>query len=374
MFPPQVPAVFIRWLTRPGEVVTDPFSGRGTVALEAARTGRQTYAMDANPLAAALSRAKVQIPSTLEACRRLERIQADFRRPLVDEEPANIRMLYSRRTLEQLVYLREALRPDNPANRLLLALTLGLLHGNHSAAGATRGFSISMPNTFAMSPNYVRQYIARHNLVAPDVNVFEMLRERLGRLALPESTVKAGEAWMADAAEPSPKGVRPADLVFTSPPYLHVMKYAKYNWVRLWFLDRDPRSVDDSLMATQSLEKYVGFMRAFLQRAERLANPAAFVCLVLGDVRRAQGGPDLDLATEVWSQAAAPLGWRLHGTVVDTVPSRRKVSRIWKGREGRATKTDRILILSPPRSTRELPPVPRMSWAPPAWDLTESEK
>jgi DNA modification methylase len=39
------------------------------------------------------------------------------------------------------------------------------------------------------------------------------------------------------------------DMVFTSPPYLQVIKYAKYNWVRLWFLGEEPSLVDEQLMA-----------------------------------------------------------------------------------------------------------------------------
>lgn len=169
MFPPQVPAVFIEWLTSRGDTVFDPFSGRGTVALEAARTGRMAYASDANPLAVALSKAKVRIPSYAVARNRIEALERGFRRPSIRAVPSEIRMLYSRRTLEQVVYLRQELGADEASDCLVRAMTLGLLHGNHSRAGATRGLSVSMPNTLAMAPNYVRSYIAKHDLLAPDV-------------------------------------------------------------------------------------------------------------------------------------------------------------------------------------------------------------
>ena len=39
-FKPQLPAYFIERLTREGDVVYDPFSGRGTTAIEAALRGR----------------------------------------------------------------------------------------------------------------------------------------------------------------------------------------------------------------------------------------------------------------------------------------------------------------------------------------------
>lgn len=74
MFPPQIAHVFLRWLTSPGDVVYDPFAGRGTVPLEAALLARRAIASDANPLAVTLSGAKVQVPSETRALRRLGEI------------------------------------------------------------------------------------------------------------------------------------------------------------------------------------------------------------------------------------------------------------------------------------------------------------
>src|SRR5688500_8467835 len=45
-FKPQLPRFFIERLTRPGEVVYDPFLGRGTTLLEAALLGRIPYGND----------------------------------------------------------------------------------------------------------------------------------------------------------------------------------------------------------------------------------------------------------------------------------------------------------------------------------------
>jgi hypothetical protein len=44
------------------------------------------------------------------------------------------------------------------------------------------------------------------------------------------------------------------------------------------------------------------------------------------------------------------------------MPTSRKVSRIWKDNPGRATKTDRILILSRGGHASELPALDRISW------------
>lgn len=368
MFPPHIPHLFIRWLTNPGDIVYDPFSGRGTVALEAALGGRIAYASDANPMATILTGAKVDVPTRATAERRLRSLAAEYRPPDLSSVQDDVRMLYSDKTLARIVYLRNALNSAAATDRFLIATILGLLHANHSARGATRGFSISMPNTFAMSPGYVREYIRKHNLVRPDVDVFAMLEGRLGQLELPEQRVRAGRAWEQDATDPPPAWLRKqkVKLVFTSPPYLQVIKYAKYNWVRLWFLDEEPRAVDERLAATASLPRYREFMKQTLAGLDDVVRDNGFVCLVIGDVRR--GDEQLNLAQDVWQTVAEPAGWQSHGVIADALPVTRKVSRIWKHNPGRATKTDRIVILSKSGRELELPPLARSNWVRrPAW-------
>ena len=74
----------------------------------------------------------------------------------------------------------------------------------------------------------------------------------------------------------------------------------------------------------------------------------AVVVLVIGDVetdrgRRIRGG--VDLAARVWESAAAPEGYRLAGVALDDVAANRKMTKLWGDEAGRATKTDRILVL-----------------------------
>lgn len=362
MFPPQLAHFLIDWLTSPGDVVYDPFAGRGTVPLEAALLGRTGHASDANPLAAVLSSAKVSIPTGAQIRRRLDELEKAWMSASTDirNEPPDIRMLYSDCTLRQLVFLKRELDRSRSVDTFIMALVLGMLHANHSRNGATRGFSISMPNTFAMAPGYVRRYIDENGLVAPNVDVFAMLRTRVQRLALPDSHKPSGRVWLQDATIRAPAWLRKekARLVLTSPPYLQVIKYGKYNWVRLWFLDQEARAVDDQLMASSSLKRYSEFMGTVCKRLAEVVTPDGYVCLVIGDVRR--GNDCLNLAETVWERAIEPLGWQRHAIVADELPEQSKVSRIWKNNSGRATKTDRILILSP--QTSGLPALVKPSW------------
>ena len=74
-FKPQLPAYFIERLTREGDVVYDPFSGRGTTAIEAALRGRNVIANDANPLSSILTRPRLEVPSISDIDARLRSLR-----------------------------------------------------------------------------------------------------------------------------------------------------------------------------------------------------------------------------------------------------------------------------------------------------------
>ena len=63
-FKPQLPRFFIRLLTKEGDAVYDPFSGRGTTAIEAALLGRKVIANDINPLSKIICRPRLAVPET----------------------------------------------------------------------------------------------------------------------------------------------------------------------------------------------------------------------------------------------------------------------------------------------------------------------
>jgi len=360
MFPPHIPRVFVEWLTDVGDVVYDPFSGRGTAPMEACRLGRIGLGSDANPLAYVLTAAKVDPPTMQEISRRLEVLDRSMPKRIRVKLPDDIRMLYSPKVQRQLGWLQEQLNIQNRVDRFIMSSVLGLMHANYKLGSPARGLSISMPNTFSMSPEYVRRYIAEHQLRPPNVDVIDMVRTKAERMCIPDSQARRGRGWMADARTASALKEGQAKLVFTSPPYLGVIKYGKYNWIRLWMLGHSPRSVDNDLIATASLRKYLDFMIEVISGLRSRVRADGYLCLMIGDVTDKSTNTTLNLAEMVWRNAAKKLGWRRLGILNDHLPEQHKVSRIWgRERKGHATKVDRILVLAPPGSHHKLPRLPR---------------
>ena len=362
MFPPSIPHVMIRWLTEPGDVVYDPFSERGTTPLEARLLGRVGLGSDLNPLAWLLTAAKVDPPSREDLNRRLAELDETAEVWAVDEVPEHVRILFHPETLGELLWLRSTLSLENRTDRFLMAVLLGILHLNAGSNGVPRGLTVSMPNTFAMGPGYVSRYISDHGLRAPRKRVCAALRDRLSRCELPEGRLPHGSAWLHDVTRPLtwPEGTAQAKLVFTSPPYLQVIKYGKFNWIRLWLLGHEPRAVDEALFASSSLERYLQFLTQALVHIRPQLREDGLVCLVIGDVRR--GERELNLADGLADRIPTRTDLRVLDILVDRIPTEHKVSRIWKGNRGRATKTDRILLMGGPKACTPSPPAP-LNWA-----------
>ena len=74
-FPAALTHAFIARYSRPGDVVLDPFSGRGTTPLQACAEGRIGVGNDLNPFAHLLTAAKVEPATRARASTRLTQLR-----------------------------------------------------------------------------------------------------------------------------------------------------------------------------------------------------------------------------------------------------------------------------------------------------------
>jgi hypothetical protein len=102
MFPAKVAHYFIQRYSRPGDVVLDPFSGRGTVPLQTRVEGRVAICNDLNPLAYVLSRAKVHPPSWDSVQDFLTRLEKGYRQRTQRRYPPRLAMQRNQRVHVQV--------------------------------------------------------------------------------------------------------------------------------------------------------------------------------------------------------------------------------------------------------------------------------
>lgn len=98
-FKAQLPRFFIELLTKENDIVYDPFSGRGTTALEAALLNRRFVANDINPLSEIILKPRVQPPTLNDISKRLEEI--DFKKKF--EPDIDLTIFYHEDTLREII-------------------------------------------------------------------------------------------------------------------------------------------------------------------------------------------------------------------------------------------------------------------------------
>ena len=339
-----------KWVPK-GAVVLDPFCGSGTTLVESMLRGNPSIGVDLNPLAVSLASAKTRVVEMDDVLDRIMDLAREYKgRADFDDLPDGLQTIYHPRTLLQLVFLRHALRENRPEDMFLKGALLGIMHGKSRKGGSTAYLSIDMPNTFSMSPEYVRSFVRKHKLTQPPVDVFNQLRERVrwllreGCLPPVPCTVVKGDATQLQSVFTRHR-LEPVDAIVTSPPYLGVLRYGAFNWIRLWFLGADPGSVDRSLDSTVSLDRYVSFMSNFLSSAADVLKPGKPIALVIGDVK--EGGTNLRLAERVWEELEDMVPFDLAGYYIDLFDEGTKTTRIWgEDRKGNATPFDRFLVLT----------------------------
>lgn len=365
MFPAKVAHQFIQQYSKPGDVVLDPFSGRGTTPLQARIEGRRAIANDLSPLAYVLSRAKTESPGWDEAIGFVDELERAFRatKPSELDVSPDIRMLYHDNTLAQLCFIRERLIANEITTwsraQLMLAGSLaGIMHGGWRRDGTSQYLSISMPNTFSMSPAYVGRFIREKGLQKLDQDVFERLRDKLARVYLDDNMGDSGITHHSDAATllsgaKLPEGS--VDLVVTSPPYLQVVNYAQSNWIRLWLLGIDEvgreqgegrKKLNAVLDHRHTYASYCDFMRRTALGVQRVLKKDGVAVLVIGDVKDPGKVDALPLAKQMWDEIQHQTNLRLIAMVEDDLPAQTKVSRIWGETKGQATNRDCALVLA----------------------------
>ena len=102
-FKPQLPDYFIERFTNPGDLVYDPFGGRGTTVIQAAIRGRQIVQNDINPLSIVLTKARLTPPTDAELATRLKEIpiQKGLKSDL------DLSMFFEKKTFQEILSLRQ---------------------------------------------------------------------------------------------------------------------------------------------------------------------------------------------------------------------------------------------------------------------------
>lgn len=343
-FKPQLPAFFIERLTQPGDLVYDPFMGRGTTPIEAALLGRRPAGNDVNPLSVLLARPRLIGASPAAIAHTLQ--QVDWRAG--SATPDELLAFYSPDTLRQITALREWLLaaapldtvPD-PAVDWVRMVALNRLTG-HSPGF----FSVyTMPPNQAVSVQSQQRINQRRNQQPPNRDVQQIILKKT-RALLADGPIAQGAGSAADrpllCVGPAWDTPEIADasvsLVVTSPPFLDIVQYADDNWLRCWFAGIEPSSVAIAHHRTEAAWK--DMVQRTLAELARVVKPGGHVAFEVGEVRNGK----VLLERLVWD-AAAGLPFERRFVLVNQQEFT-KTANCWGVRNNtKGTNTNRIVVL-----------------------------
>jgi hypothetical protein len=289
-FKPQLPRFFIDRLTRPDDIVYDPFMGRGTTLVEAALMGRRPCGCDVNPLSAVLCEPRLRPPSLADVQRALAEV--DFSD--ADEMPEELLVFYHQETLRQISALRRhLLEHERSGASSAVQRWIRMVAVNRLTGHSTGFFSVyTLPPNQAVSPRAQAKINSRLNQRpqrrdVPGIilsksrallrDVTPELRARLEGLA-ETARILAGSSASTPAIEDDSIA-----LAVTSPPFLDVVDYKRDNWLRCWFSGIDAAAVPVTL--AKQLDAWKAFVTNTLTELRRILRPNGHVAFEVGEVR-----------------------------------------------------------------------------------------
>ena len=289
-FKPQLVDFFVERLTRPGDLVYDPFMGRGTTVIEAALLDRAVAGCDVNPLSRVLVKPRLA-PPTLE--------QVQSRLGVIEwvpgeDPPEDLHVFYHPDTLRDICGLRSYLARRRAAGALDGVDEWIEMVAVNRLTGHSRGFFsvYTMPPNQAVSVATQRKINARRQQ-APEPRDVQRIILKKTRSLIRDCDAAArrrlarrgpGAQLLTQTADRT-AGIASSSvaLVVTSPPFLNVVDYAADNWLRCWFCGIDPGAVQITM--ARRLEAWQAAMAAVFRELFRVLRPGGHVAFEVGEVK-----------------------------------------------------------------------------------------
>jgi DNA methylase len=291
-FKPQLPRFFVEILTRPDDLVYDPFSGRGTTVIEAALLGRAVAANDINPLSTILSRPRLFIPDLTEVKSRLESI------PLVDEkyQEIDLSMFYHPGTFREMLSLRAYLgaRLDSGLEDDVDSW-IRMVATNRLTGHSPGFFSVyTLPPNQAVSPESQTKINEKRHQKPTYRDTKSLILRKSNQLTTGlspnriDALKKIGKRALflnTDARRTPSIADRSVQLTVTSPPFLDIVQYAQDNWMRCWFNTIDVEAVSRSMTMTKTIGDWSEVIGQVFDELFRITKVGGWVAFEVGEVR-----------------------------------------------------------------------------------------
>ncbi|MBY7218321.1 site-specific DNA-methyltransferase [Escherichia marmotae] len=278
---PEIASWAIDAVTKPGDLVFDPFCGSGTVLLEAWLKDRDVVGTDLNPYACLITKAKLN-PYKKQKVDKIESILNSYSHlankymQLVDlnEIPTWVKEFYNPDTLKDLLAWVKVLKEKK--DDFALACLLSLAH--HQRPGF-----LSYPSSHTVPYLRTKKFppeqfpeLYEYRAVLP-----RMLK-KMARVcnSLPElDFARKRTIYNKDASEIKIR--RKVDAIITSPPYMGQLDYARDNRLRLFLMGVNDWS-DINKLVSPSASRFVEQFGICLNAWRKILNHGGKLAIFVG--------------------------------------------------------------------------------------------
>jgi hypothetical protein len=327
-FKAQLPSFFISKLTEKGDLVYDPFSGRGTTVIEAALLGRNAIANDISPISKILAEGRLMIPNISEIKNRLEEIKLDQSAT----SDIDLSMFYHPDTLGEIISLKNYfLRRENESTLDGVDKWIRMVATNRLTGHSKGYFSV-----YTLPPN---QAVSQER----QITINEKYKQAPTYRDTKEIIYNIKETRVlfltGDARETSVINNETVSLTVTSPPFLDIVQYAQDNWLRCWFNGLDAKEIQAGITMSKTVPIWSQVMGSVFKELYRITKPNGWVAFEVGEVR--SGKVKLE-------EAVIPLG-EMNGFYCDCVMINEQVftktANIWGvSNNTKGTNSNRIVV------------------------------
>ena len=313
--------------TSEGDRIFDPFSGAGTIALEAWTAGCDVVANDLSPYAFLLTRAKLHPYNTLESalvdikeCETL--VQSELAKADLRQVPPWVKAFFNVTTLREIIAWVAVLKKRD--KYFLLACLLGILH--HQRPGF-----LSFPSSHTVPYLRLKKFPRRSfPQMYEHRPVLERLEAKVGRAFKRFPTLdmtRSREVFSKDSAEQVLDDA--VDTIITSPPYMRQLHYGRDNRLRLWFLGTPEWNSLDSIVSPGEIS-FLMLMHQCLTNWKLTLKKGGLCVLIVGDAM--SKALNKNLASFVTDVAVRHVGgYCLVEKRDDSIPDVRRVRRKCRG-------------------------------------------
>jgi hypothetical protein len=291
-FKPQLPRFFINLLTKKGDLVYDPFSGRGTTVLEAGLSGCNVVANDANPLSRIMTEPRFYPPDYPAVEKRLLSISRESGPAAID-----LSMFYHPDTEQEIVALRQYLLERKAGSRDdMIDRWIAMVVTNRLTGHSSGFFSVyTLPPNQAVSQRSQQRINTKRNQTPEYRDTHKIILNKtkslLRSLTPPEkkNLNHAGKnaRLLTGDARNTPEILNDSvQLTVTSPPFLDIVQYKDDNWLRCWFNGLNDKEIGPRITMARTVDAWSDVMGEVFDELYRITSPGGYVAFEVGEVRK----------------------------------------------------------------------------------------